>query len=86
MHVRELVREVLRGGGVLDEGVGDGFGVGGGRVQGHGCGGEGVEGELAVWREAGEESGEESFVVVVSFGLPVCEPAWLQGSAPEADG
>lgn len=50
LDVRELGAQVLRGDGMLDESVGDGFGVRGMRVERDGGGGECGEGLRALGR------------------------------------
>lgn len=71
----ELVAQVLRGDGVLDECVGEGFWVCGGRVKDGGCRCECFERDGAIWCETGLELLEEESVVGMVVDLPFVSSA-----------
>lgn len=69
LYMRELVVEVLGGGGMLDEGVREGFGGCGGRVECYGCGCECVQGFRAFGREVVSYACEDALVVFSPYNL-----------------
>jgi hypothetical protein len=67
----ELVREVLRSCGMLNEGMRNRFGVRGGRIEGNGCRGQGIECLLALRCETCSQLGQYALVMLVPFDLPL---------------